>query len=157
MTSKITSLLGISTFLTVGAMLWLAVWSYRRFGLTMFAWLAIKQISTASASLFNVTLHPEETRLYIESYQRQLECNAVEVLISFTGLMQLFSVLSLLCITALAAGELANLGTRTVQGYQPHRLLVTAFRGRYLLGAMSVILAVGPTLVTTYLIYRGPT
>lgn len=157
MTSKITSLLGVSTLLTVGVMLWLAVWSYRRLGVTIFAWLVIKQISTASASLFNVSLHPEETRLYIESYQKQLECNAAEVLMSFTGLMQLFSVLSMLCITALAAGELANLGSRTVQGYQPHKLLVTAFRGRYVLGAMSVILAVAPTLVTAYLIYGGPT
>ena len=157
MTSKITSLVGVSTLLTVGAMLWLAVWSYRRFGITIFAWLVIKQISTTSASLFNVTLHPEETRLYIESYQRQLECNAGEVLMSFTGLMQLFSVLSMLCITALAAGELANLGSRAKQGYQPHALLATAFRGRYVLGAVSVILAVGPTLVTAYLIYGVPT
>ena len=157
MTSKITSLLGVSTLLTVGAMLWLAVWSYRRFGVTIFAWLVIKHLSTTSASLFNVSLHPEETRLYIESYQKQLECNAVEVLMSFTGLMQLFSVLSTLCITALAAGELANWGARAVPGYQSHGLLVTAFSGRYVLGAMSVILAVGPTLVTAHLIYGGHT
>lgn len=79
----ITLLLTVSSLTTVAlaaAALSLAVWSYRRLGVTMFIWLILARISGGIASLAVAAPNPENAQKEFVRLQKQMESGVSEAL-----------------------------------------------------------------------------
>lgn len=134
------------TVLTVALLIgsiWAAVWAWRSFRISIFAWLVVGRIVDVATSLLNFTPDRSKLESAIKTLQSQRSLTPTEFFVSTTYLTTLFPILATLGFLLIAIGEISHFGPRIAPSYQPQWLLVLTYRLRHFFG----IFAVASTLV----------
>lgn len=143
MKTILTSSVTVLTVALLMGSIWMAVWAWRTFRVSIFAWLVVGRIVDAATSLLTFTPDRAKLESAIKTLQSRSSLSPSEFFVSTTYLTTLFPILATLGFLLIAIGEISHFGPRITPSYQPHWLLVLTYRLRHFFG----IFAVASTLV----------
>lgn len=116
----------------------MAIWAWRTFRISIFAWLVVGRLVGAAASLLTVTPDPAPLESAMESLQTQRGLTPSDIFLSTLNFATLFPILSTLGFALIALGELSHLGPRIARAYEQPKALAQVYRLRHLFGLFAV-------------------
>lgn len=136
----------LTVALSVGV-IWMAIWAWRTFGVSVFGWLVIVRIAGVARAfgLLNETPDRAEIESMIKALQTGSPNSLQEFLISTAFLTNVFPMLSMAGILLIALGELSHFGPRIVPSYVPHWSVNLVYRFRHWFGVFALICILAPS------------
>ena len=147
MTNIMTFAVSASTFALSVSAIWVAVWAWRTFRVSVLMWLVAGRVIGAASLLLMIV--PDRAKLdsAIRTLQTQSDLNPADLFVSIASLNTFFPTLSTLGFLLIALGEISHFGRRIATSYEPHWVLVLVYRLRNLFGVIAVTSALVPTTV----------
>lgn len=145
------------TALTVGVWvggIWMAIWAWRTFRVSILIWLVAGRMVGAASSLLLMT--PDRAKLdsAIVALQTQSNLAPADFFVATVYLTTLFPILSTLGFLLIGLGELSHFGPRITPSYEPPWVLKLVYRLRSLFGVFAVICTLVPS-ATLYLWFHS--
>jgi len=112
-----TSTMLLLTTAVMIAAFWLAVWSYRKFGITMFGWLVVDRAVDVISRLSILFPSPNDYRNVMAKVEKLAQENLVDAIYLHAMAKTGFPLLSTLILLIYAAAEIAHFGPRLVEGF----------------------------------------
>ena len=144
------------TLLTIthlAAALWLAVWSYRKFGITVFGWMVIVRAVDVITHMAVVLPSPRESMDVITKIGELLEPNPWQAFYLHAVAKTGFPMLSTLILVIYAAAEIAHFGPRLVEGFTAPPWLTRVYRFRHWVGVSAVLFGAAYWLTMAWLVH----
>lgn len=141
--TSIVTVLSVVVFL--GA-IWLAVWAWRSFQVSIFAWLVIERALGSAVGLLTLTPDPAKIKAALTTLSTQGNLDVADMFLVTSNLTALFPLLAKLGFIMIALGEISHFGSRIEPTYVPHRSLIVLYRLRHLFGVFAVTCTVAPSL-----------
>ena len=153
MTVLILTVTILAVVVSVGA-IWMAIWSWSTFRVSILIWLVAGRMLGAASSL--LTYVPDRAKLEsaIKTLQTQSNLEPADLLVSTAYLTKLFPTLATLGFLLIALGELSHFGRRIVPSYEPAWVLLLVYRMRHLFGVLAVICTLVPS-TALYIWFRS--
>jgi hypothetical protein len=138
------------------AAFWLAVWSYRKFGITMFGWLVVDRAVDAILRLSNRFANPDEYRNVMAKVETLFTGNLFDASSFHITAKTAIPLLSTLMLVIYAAAEVAHFGPRLVEGFTAPPWLTRTYRLRHLVGFLAVLFAASYGLTIAWIKHFVP-
>jgi hypothetical protein len=149
MMNLIYALLMILTVVTGVGGIWLAVWAWRTFRVSVFLWIVVSRAVSAVAAFLPSLRVPRGEAKLIEAFSKTADRAGLtpgQLVISMMMSSSFFKLVSLLAFALIAAAELAHYGPRLMEGFQTPRVLRWAYHLRVVLGLIGVLVPWVPDL-----------
>lgn len=139
-------------YLTIASIfffLWLAFWAWQRFSITTFIWIVVTRCSLAAKVLLiqHQVLKEQDFDALAQRLSAQLSISPGDLLYLSVTAKTAALMLAVVCLALLAAAELAHLGPRITHGFTAPRALVYAYKLRFLIGILALLLVLAPDLL----------
>ncbi|MEZ5387631.1 MAG: hypothetical protein R3F13_19145 [Prosthecobacter sp.] len=133
-----------TTVLLVAGSLWMAVWAWQRFRVSVFLWWLASRVSAFVALLLAGVPDQERLNAKVGTFAKEqhLDLDPVEMYVSMLTLTNLIPILTTTCLAVIAIGELSHVGPRIAPGYEPGRVLRCVHRLRIIWGVLAVLFSV---------------
>lgn len=124
--------------LVVGS-LWLAIWAWLRFRVSVFVWWLVGKVAALVA--FRLAGVPDQERIKVvsDTFAKERHMDPVEMYLSLITLTNIIPALTTVCLGLIALGELSHLGPRITPNYEPGRVLRWVYCLRSMWGVLTVL------------------
>ena len=150
MTTLLTCLTVALWALLLGGGFRMAIWAWRKLGITVFAWFLAIRLTQVFVSLIGTFDTDPALLSRIDSALKTLKENPAldptDVYLLWLPAGAFFTLLSTTALFSLAAVETAQIATRLQPGWQPPTVVRMAHRLRHGLGLLAVLAVVTPPL-----------
>lgn len=148
--SLLVALLTILSFTLAIGGVWVAVWAWRTFRVTAFAWVVMERLVSAVWNIIQ-TDQPRPDRVEadkaIAKFAEMIDLSPGSAVVSVLYSTSLCSHLSLLALFLIAVTELTHIGPKLVEGFAEPRFFRVCYRLRWLLGTTAVVMPLVPSLL----------
>ena len=135
----------LTVVMSVGA-IWMAIWAWRTFRISILMWLVVGRIVGGASALLNISPDHAKLESALKTLQTQSNLSPSDLFTSMAYLTNLFPMLSSLGLLLIALGEFSHFGPSITPSYKPHWVLTFVYRLRHLFGIFAVTCALVPSV-----------
>lgn len=151
MTTLLTCLTAaVSLFVVVG-IIWLATWTYTRFQITCFIWVALTRITSLLSTALLMPILGKADAVVLKTLQQYSDLPEPDLLLTIGMFKTICPLIGLICLALIAVGEIGHLSPKLRAGYTPPRAIIGLYRLRWLWGVAAMVLTLAPGLLWFWL------
>ena len=131
------------------AVIGLAHFSYRQFGITSIIWVLLVTVSRGIAGLIMTKFNPHfDAERQVQHWQDKFNTDATDLFLTLIAVPMSLQHLSALCLVLIVASELNHLGLTFSTGFRSRPILPTIYRHRFSIGILAILFSAAPSLFT---------
>jgi len=134
---------GVTVLFAVGS-LWLAIWAWLRFRVSVFVWWLVGEIAALVTLQLAGAPDQERIKAVFEAFSKERHMDPAEMYLSLIALTNIIPVLTTACLGLIALGELSHLGPQITPNYEPGRVLRWVYGLRSMWGVLAVMFSILP-------------
>jgi hypothetical protein len=146
--------------LVVGVLaVWLAIWSYRRLSITVFAWIAATKLVGGISAWVSVAPKPEKIDQAVKQLQALAERMDVplgQMVVSIMYFSHLFPLLVTFSLGVVAVSEATHIVSTSDPTFLPHPVFRLTYRIRWVFGLMAILAKIAPSAILYYSLQSLP-
>lgn len=159
MLTSLTFAVSALTFVVGLLAVWLAIWSYRRLSITVFAWIAATKLVGAISAMLSVAPKPEKIDQpvkHLQALAERMDVPLGQMVVSLMYFSQLFPLLVTLSLGVIAVTEATHIVSKSAPAFLPHPIFRLAYRIRWVFGLMAVLAMIAPAAILYYTLQSLP-
>lgn len=159
MLTSLTFAVSALTFVVGVLAVWLAIWSYRRLSITVFAWIAATKLVGGISATLSVAPKPEkidQAVKHLQALAERMDVPLGQMVVSLLYFSQLFPLLVTLSLGVIAVTDATHIVSKSDSAFLPHQVFRIAYRSRWVFGLMAILAMIAPSAILYYTIQSLP-